>query len=32
MARADVGDPQAEWRADRSALVVYVDEGHPHLA
>ena len=32
LVRADVGDPQAELRADRSGLVVYVDEGHPHLA
>ncbi len=32
LVRADIGDPQAELRADRSGLVVYVDEGHPHLA
>ena len=32
LVRADVGDPQAELRAERSGLVVYVDEGHPHLA
>ena len=32
LVRADIGDPQAELRADRSALVVYMDEGHPHLA
>ncbi len=32
LARADLGDPQAELRAERSGLVVYVDEGHPHLA
>ena len=32
LVRADVGDPQAEWGADRSGLVVYVDEGHLNLA
>ncbi len=30
-ARADIGDPQAELRADHSGLVVYVDEVRPRL-
>lgn len=29
--RADVGDSEAEFRADRSGLVVYVENGQPYL-
>ncbi len=31
IARASIGDPDAELRADHSGLTVYVDNGQPHL-